>query len=261
MRSPVIDVATHAPLEAARALFESRDISSVLVRDVRGAAVGVISRSDLLRIAATNTQEIVVVDLADSRVRDVMARGVVTVSSECEVAAAAREMVERHIHRVYVEVDGEVRGVFGTRDAMAAMIERRLADPISAFMSAPVLSVQFDEPIGRAIAQFKVSHVSGLVVQEGEWPVGLFTQREALEARSMSPTAPVEQVMTASLVCLQADTPLHRAAALSVATRARRVLALEGRRVVGLLTGLDFCRALAASGPRGGSAASDVSVP
>ena len=116
-------------------------------------------------------------------------------------------------------------------------------------MSTPVLSVQYDETVGQAIDLFRNAHVSGLVVQEGEWPVGLFTQREALEARVMLPTTPVEEVMTASLVCLQHDTPLHRAAALAIATRARRVLALDGRHVVGLLTGLDFCRALHDAGP------------
>jgi CBS domain-containing protein len=74
--------------------------------------------------------------------------------------------------------------------------------------------------------------------------VGLFTQREALEARAAPPEATVETFMTPALLCLQHGTPLHRAAALAVATRARRVLALDGRHVVGMLTGLDFCRAL-----------------
>ena len=249
MQSPVIALCASAPLDEARRVFEANGISSVVVTGPEGEPLGVISRTDLLRLADTHATDPVLMDLEDATVADVMTRNLVSTEPGMEPSKAAGRMVQSRVHRLYVLDEGRVVGVFGTRDAMQALIDRRVAARLDAYMSTPVLSVQYDETVGQAIDLFRNAHVSGLVVQEGEWPVGLFTQREALEARVMLPTTPVEEVMTASLVCLQHDTPLHRAAALAIATRARRVLALDGRHVVGLLTGLDFCRALHDAGP------------
>ena len=51
--------------------------------------------------------------------------------------------------------------------------------------------------------------------------------------------------MSYAMLCLRASTPLYRAAAHAHATRARRVLVSENRRVTGVLTGIDFARAIA----------------
>lgn len=249
MKAPVLTVAADAPLDEARRLFEAHDISSVVVMGPGDEPVGVVSRTDLLRLADTTPREARLVDLEDARVQDVMTRSLLSTEPGAPAGRAAGVMVAQHIHRLYVVEAGRVAGVFGTRDAMQALVDARLTAPIDAYMSAPVLSVAVDETVGAAIERFHTAHITGLVVQDAEWPVGLFTQREALEARAMPPTTPVEQVMTPALLCLQHDTPLHRAAALAIATRARRVLALHGRHVVGLLSGLDFCRALRDAAP------------
>jgi CBS domain-containing protein len=249
MKAPVVTVAVDAPLDEARRVFETHGISSVVVMGPGDELVGVVSRTDLLRLADTRDSDPVLVDLEDARVMDVMTRSLVSTSPETAAHKAAAQMVAQHIHRLYVLAEGRVVGVFGTRDAMQALVDARVSGPLDAYMSAPVLAIQYDETVGAAIERFRETHVSGLVVQEGEWPVGLFTQREALEARVVSPATPVEQVMSPALLCLQHDTPIHRAAALALATRARRVLALQGRHVVGLSTGLDFCRALRDAAP------------
>jgi hypothetical protein len=48
--------------------------------------------------------------------------------------------------------------------------------------------------------------------------------------------------MSYAMLCLDVRTPLYRAAAYAHATRARRVLAVEGRHLKGVLTGIDFAR-------------------
>jgi CBS domain-containing protein len=125
--------------------------------------------------------------------------------------------------------------------------EQRLATPLSAYMSSPVVSVQFDSSLAEAADLLRTSHVRGLLVVDGEWPVGLFTQEEALLATDRSAATQVEEVMTSALLCLDAETPLFRVAAQALATRARRVVAVRNRDVVGILTGLDLARAVAQS--------------
>jgi hypothetical protein len=49
--------------------------------------------------------------------------------------------------------------------------------------------------------------------------------------------------MDAAMLALEVDTPLHRAAAQAEAMRVRRIIAVKGRRLEGILTGLDFARA------------------
>jgi predicted transcriptional regulator len=246
MHGPVVTIAPTESLETARALLDAQNISSVVVLDLSGAPVGVLSRTDVLHALVPPRGAAAPLPLEAIPVARVMSPGVLTVRPDETVDVACGRMVARHIHRLYVSEHDRPVGVFGTRDAMTALIDRRVAAPIDFYMSKPVRAVQVDEPIGTVLAQLDAAHIGGLVVQEGEWPVGLFTQREALEARAAPPEEPVEAHMTPALLCLQHGTPLHRAAALAMATRARRVLALDGRHVVGLLTGLDFCRALAA---------------
>ena len=51
--------------------------------------------------------------------------------------------------------------------------------------------------------------------------------------------------MSPSILLLDGQTPIHRAAAQARATRVRRVVALENGRPRGILTGLDFAKAAA----------------
>jgi CBS domain-containing protein len=108
-----------------------------------------------------------------------------------------------------------------------------------------VLSVQATDPVATAINRLDQSRVSGLVVLDHGAPAGLFSQIEALSARDLSPQTAVEEVMSFSLLTLPVATPLFRAAAFAASARARRLLALDGPTVAGILTGLDFAKATA----------------
>ena len=243
MRGPVVVVAPEHSLEEARALLDKHGISSVGVVDAGGELVGVLSRTDLLRFAHTQGPG-ALIDFGAATIAQALTRPATTVTPATSLAEAAGRMVDRHIHRLYVVDRGRTVGVFGTRDAMNALADRRVPTAIEGYMSAPVLAIQVNETLGQALDLLRGAGVSGLAVNDGEWPVGLFTQREALEARDRTPDVPVEEVMTSALLCLQHDTPIYRAAALAAATRARRVLAVRDRHCVGLLSGLDFTRAL-----------------
>ena len=49
--------------------------------------------------------------------------------------------------------------------------------------------------------------------------------------------------MNPAMLSLEADTPLHRAAAQAEALRVRRVIVVNNRQIEGILTGVDFARA------------------
>jgi CBS domain-containing protein len=105
--------------------------------------------------------------------------------------------------------------------------------------------VDASEAIGQATDLLLGARVHGLVVCEDDWPVGIYTQREALEAAALDRHRPVEEAMSCAMLCLPPRTPIHRAATLALETRARRLLAVSNRALRGIASGLDIARLIA----------------
>jgi CBS domain-containing protein len=236
----------------------TEQISSLLVIGRDGRAAGVVSRRDLLRVGRVLSRgagKPTLLELPRACVGDLMSHPVVAVGPDDPVGAAAQMMVDRGLHRVFVLEDGQPRGCFSTRDAMAVVREAKLTAPLDGFMTRRLLTVETTADLAQAVAALERSGVSGAVVTEGEAPVGLFTETEALEARELDRRTHVEEVMNPSLLCLPAHTPLHRAAGFALGTRARRIIAVEHHHPVGIVTGLDFTRALTDPPPEAAVAA------
>jgi CBS domain-containing protein len=248
MRHPVSRVAAGATLEEAAARMRGAGVSDLLVEDDAGAPVGVVSRTDLLRVGrihARGTAQTGVIALPARPVGDIMTQGVVALPAEAALARAAALMLQRRIHRIFVGAPGAIEGVISTHEMLLAIIEARIATPLATVMSTPVLTVGVTDPVWVAADGLGRTGVHGVVVLEDGHPVGLFTQADALAARDAAQDTPVGDVMDHALVALPAELRLHRAAAIAAETRARRVLALRADAIVGILSGLDFARAIA----------------
>ena len=245
MSHPVHCVESSATLVDAYEKLRAHRISCLAVVDAR-KPVGVLSRTDLLRVGrfeSGRSPKSAVLSLPDERIREVMTRAIVTVRPDVALVKAARTMVDGNLHRVFVVDEGRLLGVLSTKEVMLAVSKARDARPIRELMSSPVLMIRASEPVALAVERLDRAHVSGVVVTEGDWPVGMFTQVESLAARNAPRDTPVEDVMSPAMLCMSADTPIFRAAAQAASTRARRVIATEGRTMKGILTGVDFTRA------------------
>jgi CBS domain-containing protein len=106
-----------------------------------------------------------------------------------------------------------------------------------------VPTVSARAPLSQAVEKLYNARVTGVVLVEDGYPVGLFTQAEAVASRELPGDTPVERAAGYSMICLPAGIPLFRAAAFALQTRARRVVAVEGRDLRGIMTGIDFARA------------------
>lgn len=252
--SALITVTLEDTLEHAyRVILENR-ISAVLVVGRDGKAAGVLSRRDLLevgRVTARLRNRPSHLALPVQGCGDLMSRPVVHVETTTPVAEAARLMVERKVHRVFVlDAAGLPVGVFSSRDAMAAVRAARLADPISSVATAQLVTIPASHTLAEGIAALEAAAVSGAVVIEDGLPVGTFGEAEMLVGRDLPPGTRVEDVMEPSLLLLPGRTPLFRAASFAMSTTARRIGVVDGHHHVhGVITGMDFCRALAAMAP------------
>jgi CBS domain-containing protein len=232
------DVATvdrSASLADVARTLEERRCSSVPVLE-GGAVVGVISRTDLLRHGRRDSagHGAPLAPLSAHQAGEVATQPAVVVHAEARLSEVAALLVERRIHRVFVVDDARLTGVFSTLDLMRAIGRQKLVTPIDEVMSKPVFTISVSATLAHATDRLASAHVSGVcVVDEEGWPVGLFSPGET----------PLEDVMSYALVCLHGKVPLHRAATLAAESRARRVLVIEHRNVVGVVTPLDFARA------------------
>jgi len=248
MSSPVHTVRPDDDLREAQRRLDGLSISSLAVVEGDDALVGVISRTDLIRVGrrqAGSRAKAALLTLPEMAVSRRMSKEVVKVGPKDSIAVAAKHMVKGRLHRVFVEESGKLVGVLSTKDVMLAIRDKRVKSPISEWMSSPVFTIRSEEPVSLAAERLEKARVTGLVVVEDDWPIGVFTQREALDARDRERNTPVEEVMSASLLALDVETQLHRAAAQAAATKVRRVIAVRGRRMQGILTGIDFARAAA----------------
>ncbi|MGK3983884.1 CBS domain-containing protein [Sorangium sp. So ce136] len=252
MTCEVITAPDTTPLPEVHRSLGEHAISCVPVVDAASRAIGVLSRTDLLRLGRFDTKTNsrgMLLTLPDVPARDVLRPGIITVGRTTLVVQAASVLLKHRIHRVFVREGDSLTGVFSTKDLLLALVEARDATPIAELMSAPAYTIPLDAPLALAADRLTTAQVSGLVVVDPDgWPVGMFTQTEALLAHGVLSDSPVEDVMSPAMVCLDVRTPLHRAAAAAHAAQARRVLVVQGRRLRGVLTGLDFARAVAGTG-------------
>ncbi|MEX2528837.1 MAG: CBS domain-containing protein [Gemmatimonadota bacterium] len=247
MTPSLVQVLSTESLDAAQERMISARISSLPVVDEKGRPVGVISRTDLLRVGrkeAGSLPRSATLTLPDRAVSEAMTDGIRTVDRKDTLERACQIMVKERLHRVYVTEGEALVGVVSPRDVLVAIREKKINRPVRDIMSSPVFTIRADEPISLAVERLEKARVTGLVVVEGNdpWPVGLFTQREALEAADVARHTSVEEVMSSAFLALEPDTRLYRAAAQAAALGARRVVVSDGHGIQGIVTGLDFCR-------------------
>ncbi len=242
-------VAVATSLVGAFEEMQKHEVATLAVVDSAGCVVGALSRIDLMRIGRSRARvehRGIALDLPAMSVEAVMSRPALTVSGQTTMRRAAELLVDKKLHRLFI-VDEQDRpiGVLSTTDVMRAVRDARLAVPLSKYMSSPVETIEANAALGPSIERLAHAPLSGYVVTDSGTPVGLFTQREALESRGLPEHFVVEDAMSQAMLALPMNTPLFRAAGFTESTRARRVLAVDHHHIQGILTGLDFARAFA----------------
>jgi CBS domain-containing protein len=247
MNSPVLRVAPGHSLSIVYAQLQAKKVSSLAVMEGE-KLLGVISRTDLLREGRVSAHtpgkpvdaRRVLLEFSSKTASDVMTPDPVIVGRDTSVAEAGRTMAERAVHRVFVGGSEQVEGVFSTLDIMSAVRDAGSTETIDKNMSSPVIDVDVEESVAAAADRLEHAQISGLIAVENDWPIGVFTQVEALAARDLPDTTKVDDVMDPALICMPVKTQMHRAAQQGLRMRVRRIVASENRHMRGVLSGLDF---------------------
>ncbi len=247
MTSPLETVSGSSFIDHAHRKLQQLGVSALPVVDDEGQVVGVVSRTDVLRVGrheAGARPDARLLAFPARPIVDFMTPDPVAVDPDTPVAEAGQLMLQKRIHRVFVRGAQGMDGILTTRDLMRAIRVKRMNQPISEFASSPIFTIRATEPVSMAAERLEKARVTGLVVVDGEWPVGVFAQTEALASRELARDTPVDEVMSPAILVLEGSTPLHRAADQAASMDVRRIITLNEGKAAGIMTGLDFARAV-----------------
>jgi len=246
MSAPAHCVTDEITLPEVYRVSESHRVSALPVLDAQGTVVGIISRSDLLEVGVvrkgTRWQR-PSLDLPEQLARDAMTRNPLCIAASSTVFETVELMLLERVHRLCVVEEQRLVGIFSTHDAMRAVVDDCIPTPLVGLMTEPVASVRAVDSVGHALERLETAHVHALIVTEGDLPIGVFGQTEALLAERSTTPSRVEDWLDPRLLCLPGMFPVHRAAALAVALHADTIVVLDGHTIAGIVTASDLARA------------------
>jgi CBS domain-containing protein len=238
------------PVDQIARTMQSRDISGVPILDERGRLVGVVTRTDLIRLGlglAGRRHSINAMALPHQRASEVMTHAPAAVRSSIALRHAAQLMIDNEIHRVFVIEGDRLAGVIAAVDMAAAVRDARLDAPVSSIMTSPITTIDVHQPLAAALDLLDRRHVTGLIVTDEGLPIGMFAQCNALASRAQPGASSIEDSYDPAVICLPAKTRLHRAAAHVADLHVRRVVVCNDREAIGIVSATDFARVVALS--------------
>lgn len=121
MSSPVKTVYEKDTVEQVAKLMAIHDLGSIIVTDVQGNPVGIITERDvILRVVAKNLLPL------DVKSEEIMSFPVLIVDPEADIKEAAQLMRQKKIRRLIVMIEGKMIGIITSKDIVAitpALIE------------------------------------------------------------------------------------------------------------------------------------------
>ncbi len=124
-----------------------------------------------------------VLEKGEKKVRDVMSSPVISVLPSDPVFEAASKMASYGIGAIVVEAGGRPEGIITERDLIKrVLIEGRDPKKISCneIMSKPLIMIDPDASILKAITLMKEKEIRRIVVTKGGKTVGIVTEKELI---------------------------------------------------------------------------------
>lgn len=241
---PVISVEAETPVIEALKLMSARRISCIVVL-LNAEPVGILTERDV--VFAANW----VIGQPTLRIREVMSKPVLAAPAELSVTDAYRLFCENGIrHLVVLGEQMELSGIFTQTDLVRAFRDTIFTDAhnVSRLMTSQVRQVPPSVTARHALSVMASHAISGVVVVEGQRPVGCFTERDVVRlvaAGSDIASQSVGTAMTTPVVSIPAAASPMCAIDLMRDHNVRRLVVLDERGILaGVLTQTDLSRIL-----------------
>lgn len=225
----------------ARSVLREDQYREVLVVDDRGALVGYVDISDVLRVAATRSNVTL-----DGFIREAP-------SAPLDASLERVGVLLREARTDTVAVLGPDNRVLGgvlLAGVFPILVSRH--DPrgsVADLMSTRVVSVEADDPVSRVLSLVNVTGFSAFPVMKRRQLVGMVSRRDLLSSgrsrRGTDGGLVVEAVMNTPAITLAPGASVREAATMLCRHDISRAPVVDGTRVVGILDRHDVLRGLA----------------
>jgi CBS domain-containing protein len=248
MTAPAVTTTVDATVDDIAQIFQRASISATPVLSGERLA-GVVSTTDVMHFLSLEAS-------GTRTVGSIMTAPAFTARPDEPLEDAAWRLARARFHRLVVTQNDKPVGILSASDVLETVRERRIDASIGTLMTAPVETIDVGDTIEAASRKLAATNVHGIVVVDGDSPVGVYTHREAIAAHRLPPILrqrPVEDVMSQETICLDIETPIYDAASCGVRMDVRRLLVVQHRRLVGIVSALDLVGVLAPAKDLAGS--------
>ncbi len=235
-------------VERALRIFVESNPSTLLVIDMdKGEAVGVVSQGDLmhsLHVPRFSGVDDARAEFLERPISEIMTRGVITIHADKDVSEAAEFLAQQKIHSLIVlDRDGRI-GTFGPHEVFRAAGDIRTPALLRDIMTNVIFEIDCKETLRSGLRFLDSAGVRGLVVRDGDHPVGIFGLHEALAAAKTPLETPVEMLMSSRILCLPGDMPCFRAAQQAGALGVEQIVVTSQNDSNGLVSASDLLHLL-----------------
>jgi len=129
------------------------------------------------------------------------------------------------------------------------MESKKPPSTVRSVMSKPVITVKAESSVREAANLMTKKGAGSIVVTREGSPVGIVTERDMVErvvAKGLEASKlRIEEIMSKPLITTKSDMPIIEAIRMMQKEKIRRLLIVENKKLVGIVTQRDLLRALA----------------
>ncbi len=162
-----------------------RGVGALAVVDRENKLVGLISERHMMLLFADAETHV--------KVKEIMTRDFVSLAPSDTVRRGLQLMSERRIRRIPLVAGGALQGIVTVKDIIgflasedslkmmqAGHVEAVYETPLAYIASKPVVTVDPEDDVGKAIRRMKDRGIGAVMVSSGGKPVGILTERDVM---------------------------------------------------------------------------------
>jgi CBS domain-containing protein len=222
----------------------AEDISCLVVTEGE-KPVGLISERDFLRKVPLSKQ------VFSMKVKDIMSANLTTVPPTMKLTDAVALMKEKNFRRLIVMQDrmvGVVTQTNFTKTLGSIMTSYPITEPLQlkAIMTKSVLTVTPKDSVSVGKQKMMKANVGAIAIMDKETVMGIFTEYDILmqfyDQHGKLEMADIGKYMRKYVRAMPADASVFEANRLMLEKNMRRLLIVDGTKVLGIVTQTDICR-------------------
>jgi CBS domain-containing protein len=228
---------------AAAAKIMSDKTLSCLVVSNNEIPLGIVTETDFLKKGVANGN-----NFSKMKVEQIMSSPVRSVPPDLSVMEVGNIMEAENIRRLLILDDGCAIGIVTQTDLVRILASYTLSKEVSEIMSPDVAVIPSSASVKEAAQLMAAEDISCVVAMNGNTVAGIFTERDFLKkivALKRSPDrTPLKRVMSSPVVTVYSDCSVLSAWKLLERTGIRRLVVMNDKVLVGILTQTDILKAI-----------------